>query len=453
VPSNAAHLEYDWTKQTGVHWTLQAVEYRTPSLVRLKKVRLLDDTANNTVFFAPDIDIQFHSANERELLKIFPGIAAADNKQNGYYQITVPASVLTLDKYEAAEAEAVVKGLLMKTLQRLPFLSETPLLFALDDCFISSLGKTQDEKPDRVRDIKGNLYCTANEIRSDWSFQLPAVSELETQKISVVKKRSGNGIEFTLRTGNRTLPCEIAGLFSAPFRQLGNESRFRGTFIVESGNRVSEEPTLRLEDVVFKNVSLAPLVKKYSPFSVSGTIMDFQIRKAAFGGGVFAAEGCTKIADGTIEKTLFHRLIDHFRLTVSPSDILDTQVGVIPFNGCAVHFKMQQDGIVFWGDKLWENGKLLMFNEGDGLRTKPMYILLPTEKSPVISYHAVLSVFAPDSAPVMPLTPGLQKIVGAIPVEQGRTSLPQPITAPSLPMVANPKNLPKNTPKNAGGEE
>ncbi|MDR0870737.1 MAG: hypothetical protein LBN39_08090 [Planctomycetaceae bacterium] len=414
LPSNASKLEYELTKQTGIRWTIQKVEYRTPFLTRLKKVRVWDDAANNSVFFAPVIDIQKCSADNRDLTKIFPNVNAAVNRRlNGYYQITVPASLLTLEKYPPEQAEIVVKKILSRMFDRLPFLSEMPVLFAFKDLGVSGSIKKPDEKPFHFRDIRGNLYRTETDIRSDWAFQLPGISDLEMQKISVVKQWTGGGFGFVLRTGKRTIPCELAGVFSTAFRQLGTGSRFSGEFSMENGE-------WKMENVVFKNIALAPLLKQYSPFAVTGTVTDFQIHNAVFGGGTVAAEGCTQIAGGSIDKTLFHRLLDQFRLAVNPPEVADTLSDVVPFDGCAVHFKLRNNGIEFRGDKLWENGKLLMYREGDNLRTQPMYILLPQEKSPPVPYYAVLSLFAPDNAPVFPLTPGLKKIIGAVPVENQR---------------------------------
>lgn len=450
LPSNAARLEYELTKQTGVHWTVRSVEYRSPGVVRLEKVRIIDGSTNDTLFYAKEIYIKTHTVEQKELFKLFPNIDIKKQNDNGllgalfrtshrhrYYQVTVPLSLLTLEKKTPAEAEVVIKETLSKFLSRLPFLSETPMLFAFDDCFVQRSKTEQESSPPHLQSIKGNLYCTPQDVVSDWTFQLPP--ELEMQKFSLIKRRSNNDAVFTLRTGRRTIPCDIAGIFCDPFRQLGAEARFGGTFTVETG---TASPVVRMESAVWRNVALAPLAAQYSPLTITGTVADLQIHKAVFGGGMFSAAGCTKITAGTLDKTLFFRLADHFRLNVNPPGASDATEQNVAFDGCAIHFKLQQDGIVFWGDEQWENGKLLMYRNGDALRTQPMHVLLSDEKRQPVPYYSVLSLFAPDDAPVVPLTPGLQRLVGSIPVidSAARQQNHHPLVpATAAPMVAQPK--------------
>jgi hypothetical protein len=312
-----------------------------------------------------------------------------------------------------------------------------PVLFAFEDCLVQCTDTTpHPSAPVHFRDVKGNLYHTANDIISDWTFQLPP--ELEIQRFSIVKQRSGSSAEITLRTGKRTIPCNIAGMVCSPFRQFGAGARFSGAFAVETNAAAS---VIRIESAVFRNVALAPLAAQYTPLPVTGTIADLQIHKAVFGGEMFAAEGCTQIVDGTVDTMLFTRIIDRFGLTTNLPDVSDPSETHVAFDGCAVHFKLQPDGIVFWGDKQWEDGKLLMYRKGDILRTQPMYVLSPHEQNPPVSYHSILSLFAPDDAPVVPLTPGLQRLVGSIPVTSAvPTQRNHPLMPAAVaPMVADPQ--------------
>jgi len=47
----------------------------------------------------------------------------------------------------------------------------------------------------------------------------------------------------------------------------------------------------------------------------------------------------------------------------------------------------------------------------------PMDVYLPRTKSS-IPYPAILAAFAPDTAPIVPLTPGSRKIIGILPTAE-----------------------------------
>ncbi|MDR3199034.1 MAG: hypothetical protein LBU34_14300 [Planctomycetaceae bacterium] len=431
IPANARKFEYNAAVQTGLTWKIDAVEYRSFYCTRLKNVRLLDSFSAKTIFFAPEIDCRYIISENFN--KFFPGIETnsehSDNpilpftasvRPNGFQQIFVPDSVLTFD-HDSASAVAV-RDTLEKILARFHLLSETPVQFVFENVGIFSVYSKQrpDEKPDRVRFVRGNLYRTKNEIRSDWEFQVPEFSELETQQFSVIQKRQVNNVEITLRTGKIPVPCELAAVFCSAFRRFGHGSRFSGEFSVEKNSNPEIPPTLRLKNVSFKDIDMAPFAEEYTPFSVSGTMRDLQMTHAALGPNIFTAEGCFQIVDGSIEKTLFQRIIERFNLIVKPSDISESPRTMIPFTACAVHFRLQPEGVVFRPDELWQNALMHQVPDASGLGKMTVYF--PDENRRLVSFHTLFSIFAPDTAPVVPLTPGLKNLFFLLPMDDFRNT-------------------------------
>ncbi|MDR0704176.1 MAG: hypothetical protein LBF88_04235, partial [Planctomycetaceae bacterium] len=393
----------------------------------------LDSFSAKTIFFAPEIDWQYIVSENYD--KFFPGIdlsAHSDHptfpfitriRPNGFQQIFVSDSVLTLD-HDSASTVAV-RDALEKILARFHFLSETPVQFVFENVGVFSVYSKQrpDEKPDRFRFVRGNLYRTKNDVRSGWEFQVPEFSELETQRFEVVQPLRTNGVEITLRTGKIPLPCELAAVFCPAFQNFGNGIRFSGEFSLEKTGdpNYSEIPTtLRLNNVSFKDVDIAPLAGEYTPFAISGMMRDLQIDHASFGTNIFTAEGCFQLVDGSIDKTLFQRFIERFRLTVQPSDILDSPRVMIPFTACAVHFRLQPDGVIFRPDELWHNALMHTVPDASGLGR--MTVSFPDENRQLISYHSLFSIFAPDTAPVVPLTPGLKNLFFVLPIHDSSKS-------------------------------
>jgi hypothetical protein len=431
IPANARKFEYNAAIQTGLTWKIDAVEYRSLYCTRLKNVRILDPFSAKTIFFAPEIDCQFIVAENFD--KFFPGIETNSDhsdkpiapflssiqsngiRSNGFHQIFVANSVLTFD-HDSASAVAV-RDTLEKILARFHLLSETPIQFVFENVGVFSVysKKRTDERPDRIRFVRGNLYRTKNEIRSDWEFQVPEFSELETQRFSVIQKRPANSVEITLRTGKIPIPCELAAVFCSAFRHFGNGSRFSGEFSVEKNSNTEIPPTLRLKNVSFKDIDLSPFALKYTPFSVSGTMCDLQISQAILGRNLFTAEGCFQIVDGLIEKTLFQRIIERFNLVVKPSDILESPRRMIPFTACAIHFRLQPDGVIFRPDDLWHNALMHQVPDASGLGKMTVYF--PDENRRLISFHTFFSIFAPDTAPTVPLTPGLKHLFFLLPID------------------------------------
>jgi hypothetical protein len=463
IPANARKFEYNAAVQTGLTWKIDAVEYRSLYCVRLKNVRLLDSFSAKTIFFAPEIDWQYIVSDNYD--KFFPGIEISAHsgnqtfpfvtwiRPNGFQQIFVSDSVLTLDHDDFGSAVAV-RDTFEKILARFPSLSEKPIQFVFENvgAFSTCSKKRPDEKPDRFRFVRGNLYRTKNEIQSCWEFQVPEFSELETQQFYVVQSLHSNGVEIMLRTGKIPLPCELAAVFCPTFRYFGNGSRFNGEFSLEKTGDPEISPILRLNNVSFKDVDITAFAGEYTPFSVSGIMRDLQINHAAFGTNIFTAEGCFQIVDGSIEKTLFQRFIERFRLTVQPSDIAESPRETIPFTACAVHFRLQPDGVFFRPDELWRNALMHTIPDNTGLGKMAVYF--PEESRQLISYHSLFSIFAPDTAPVVPLTPGLKNLFFVLPIHDtsknnGHSvninqvvkpiirSTPIPIQAESEPTVAD----------------
>jgi hypothetical protein len=467
IPANARKFEYNAAVQTGLTWKIDAVEYRSLYCTRLKNVRLLDSFSAKTIFFAPEIDCQYIVSENFD--KFFPGIetisSRSDNQSfpltmptipvrpNGFQQIFVPDSVLTFD--HDSDSAVTVRDVLEKILARFPFLSATPVQFVFENVGVFSVysKKRPDEKPDRFRFIRGNLYRTKNEIRSEWEFQIPEFSELETQRFSIIQSRQANGVEMMLRTGKIPVPCELAAVFCSAFRHFGNGSRFSGEFSIEKTGNPEIPPTLRLKNVSFKDINLVPLANEYTPFAVSGTIRDLQINQASFGTNIFTAEGCFQIVDGSVDKILFQRFIERFNLIVQPLDILDSPRRMIPFTACAIHFRLQPDGIVFRPDELWRNALMHQVPDDSGLGKMTVYF--PNENRPLVSFPTLFSIFAPDTAPVVPLTPGLKNLFFVLPmndlqpsntpsVNSNRTTKPVfrnepiPVQADIKPTIADP---------------
>ena len=434
LPSNAKRFEYGLSVQTGLRWRIQAVEYRSPGCVRLKGVEIIDDISTKSIFEAVEVDFEYRSVKNRE--KLFsaeiesrataPGeknflsdIVAGVRRSDGFWMITVPNSVIKLDHYDSDEtSSSVVWSALSKMLARSMFLSETPIQFAFENIGVFSAhsrNKTGKIKFEPLHFVRGNLYRTDDGVRSDWSFQMPEVSQLETQRLSFVRRDLTGGVEIELRTGKIPVPIETVSAFCPLFGRFGAGSRFSGDFSVEYHSDTGVSRTARLINVVFQNIDVAPIASYYTSFPVSGTVDSLHVRKAVFGPDAFFADGAFMIDNGEIDATLFNRFVQQFELTVKPGELLESPRAAIPFEKCALQFRMQQDGIAFWPDENWNN--VFMFRSGDGFRTESITVRFPDTPGRPISYHAILSVLAPDTAPVVPLTPNLKKLYSVIPVE------------------------------------
>jgi len=432
LPSNAEYWERSLNQQTGLRWTIGSVEYRSPGLVRLLNVKIDDETIQHSVFQTPQIDIRLVTETKRE--KIFPGVLTTAGSPTGltrwladvfpwlrsdeqFWQITLQqASVLDFGEYPGATSALLVQNMLRKIAARFEMLSEVPVQFMVEQIYViseQSLQREVEKTEDRIdvfRFVQGNIYRTASAIRSDWSFQIKNVSETEVQHLSFALSPN-NAMEIVFRTGAQPIPCDLAAVFYTPFQHFSGGS-FLGDFALSTQDR---SQTIRLRNVMFKNVPLAPLVGSYTGgFTVVGTITDLRFKQAIFGADGFDAEGSLYVQNGAIERALLHRCIDYFDLTIQPGDILDSQTRMIPFTGSAILFHLQPQGIDFKPDEKWQN--FLMYKDADTFGSPPtMTVSFPLNRR-IVTHYELMSIFAPDGAPVVPVTPASQSLVPYLPM-------------------------------------
>ena len=433
LPSNARSWERNLTQQTGLHWSIQSIEYCSPELVRLKEVKILDDTAQLPLFHARQIEVQLVTDTPRE--KIFPGISAtAKTEHTGltalltrsfpsfrsadrFWRISVPFAIVNFSKYSSEESALLLQKMLDRVFARFDTLSEVPVQFVFDQIAVVSeysLKKEGDKNEDKVdifRFVQGNIYRTPEEIRSDWSFQIKDVSEFDRQHLSFILSLNDT-LDISFRTEKQPIPCDLAAVFYAPFKHFSGGT-FQGEWVL-STRSVNNSHTVRLNQVIFTNVPLAPLVREYTDFSIEGTVADLRLDRAVFGTEGTYAEGSFQIIDGALDNALFHRCVDHFRLTVEPQHILDAPTRQIPFTACAIHFRLQPEGIDFWADHIWRD--VLMHYKEERSTHSLWQVRFPVDRRPV-TYHELMSIFASDGAPVVPLTPGLRSVLQHIPVQ------------------------------------
>ena len=173
------------------------------------------------------------------------------------------------------------------------------------------------------------------------------------------------------------------------------------------------------------NVPLTPLVGPYIDFAVTGTIVDLRFEQAMYEVEEGTAKnlyalGCLRVKDGKIDKTLFHRCVGHFQLNVQPASVLDLPTQMIPFSACAIRFRLQPGGIDFWADTDWvdpERGDAIMYQVGDSIGSPlNMVVRLPRQRR-TVPHDELMFIFASDSAPRVPLTPGSQSLLQRMPIQ------------------------------------
>ncbi len=428
LPSNARKLEHELSVQTGLQWKIHAVEFRKPGCVRLRGVNIIDDISTKSIFETKEIDLEKLTNKENENILL----------------VRIPNSVLKLEHYENDDATAqVVHSVLAKLLTRFPQLSETNTQFDFEKVGIFTAHRRKKRGAfDLLQSVRGNLYRTEDGVRSDWSFELPDVSPLETQRLSIFRRNATGGSEISFRTGKIPVPVEIVAPFCPVFGRFGSGSKFSGQFSLENHSESGLVRTVRMDNVVFQKIDLAPIVSCYTNFPVTGTVDALVVRKAVFGPETFFADGAFLLADGEIDSTLFNRIVRQFDLTVAPSELPERQQESIPFEECALQFKAESEGITFWPDEDWDN--VFMYRRGDSFRTESITVRFPINTANrAISYHSLLSVLAPETAPVVPLTPSLKQLFSVIPVEKepkpNTTSRRVPTrAATSYPVIGNP---------------
>ena len=431
LPAQAQHWERTLSQQTGLHWKIQSVEYRSPGFVRLHDVEIMDETAQRAVFDAPQIDIR--NVTDIPLEKIFTGILTDTKPEStgltsivenyfpalrsceSFWQITVPMSMLDLGE-SSDDSALLVQDMLRKVFVRFDTLSEKPVQLLLDQVIVRSehsLARGEDQT-DIFHSVQGNFYRTPTERRSDWSFQIRGISELDWEH----RKRLSFTLclrdifEISFQTGRQPIPSDLAAVFYSAFRPFSGGT-FQGRFSLSTRSGRAESQTVRMEEVIFRNVPLAELVGRYTSFNVTGTVVDLRFLHAAFGADNIHAEGSLHVLNGAVEHALFHRCVGNFQLTVHPAEILDLPIPMIPFTASSIHFRLHHGGIDFWADQMWRD--CIMYFDGSS-SIHQFFVFLPPHRR-TVTYHEVMSLFAPDNAPVVPLTPVNQILLQHIPIQ------------------------------------
>lgn len=467
LPYNARNAERALSIRTGLDWDIEQVEYRSPTSVRLKKVRLRNFRSDEPIFQADRIDVSFESSNR--LNELFPEIdtetagPSAETQKNsvallkeirslagqkdGFWRIDIPESTVRLDLFSSEESVQVVQDFFFKLLSRLTGMSESPVRFAFETIDIHSpySKAKEDARADRIRFVAGNLYRTRLAFLSDWSFQVPSISETETQRFSVAHARRENTFELRFSSGKQPIPCELASVFCSTFSAFGSGSRFSGTIFSQYRAGRQSPWTIHLHNAFLNNLDAAPFAESYTPFAVTGTVKGIRIERATFGAGTMTAEGWLDIVDGSLERVLFNRLVDRFDLHVVPGEIMEAPYGSIPFDRCLLGFRFQPEGAVFFSDQ--KDNLLFMVRYGDGLQTQPMAVCFSSDRRQPVTYHEIMSALAPDTAPSFPLTPGSQRILSMFPPDS--FTPPDRVPDKAAPEDHGPREVYANTPSNA----
>ena len=435
LPFNAKNWERSLMQQTGLHWTIQSVEYRSPGFVRLHKVKILDETAQHPVLHADRIDIR--RVTDTQWKNIFPGILTSDDTQKTgltgllaglfpyflsgeqFVQITSPLLVIDFGKYSSDHSALLVQNMLRRLSARADAFSEVPVQFLLEEIAVISehslkkAGNNIEDKVDIFRFVQGNIYRTSTEIRSDWAFQIRDISDIDwehRERLSFTLCQR-DIFEISFQTGMQPIPSDLAAVFYSAFRPFSGGT-FQGRFSLSTRGGRTESQTVRMEEVIFRNVPLAELVGRYTSFNVTGTVVDLRFLYATFATDNIHAEGALRVSNGAVEHALFHRCVGNFQLTVDPAGILDLPVPMIPFTASSIHFRLHHGGIDFWADQLWRD--CIMHFEGSN-SIHQFFVFLPPHRR-TVTYHEVMSLFAPDNAPVVPLTPANQTLLQHIPI-------------------------------------
>ncbi|MGL4595520.1 MAG: hypothetical protein ACRCUY_12420, partial [Thermoguttaceae bacterium] len=435
LQGNAREVERVLTTQTGLDWRIGNVEYRTLSVARLKNVELRDTISGKTIFVAPEIDVSLldveighkyfegleseieeKKSNLIDVVSFFSQILPSTHKRNIYCHLSIPKSTWQLDGMVRDESAGMFHSIFLRLLARFPEMAERPVMVTLDEMAIVAPQTNSDTI--QIRFVQGTLFQNSetNRLQSDWSFQIPSVSELESQKLSVKQHRITGELEIAWQTGVQPVPSSFLSIFSSVYQRFGDGSLFSGNMTAQYRPSHKKSWTIILTNAFLENLPLSAFAEEYNIHAVKGTVKGLQVDRAVFSQGDMSAEGWLEIVGGTLEKTLFMRMVDHFELRVEPASILDVSWNEIPFDQCTIYFKLQQDGAFFRAQESNDpqNSNLLMVRKGDGYRTHPMAVFFKGNQNPV-SYHSILSVLAPDSAPIVPVTPLSKMIFSMIP--------------------------------------
>ena len=435
LPENARHWERTLTQQTGLHWEIQSVEFLSPGFVRLHEVKILDDTTRSPIFIARRIDVHRITDTRRE--RVFPGIVTASSNETPiwsgltglltsslpsfrpdeqFWKITAPTAILNFGHHSGENSALLVQDMLRRVFARLDSLADAPVQFVFEEIAVISehslkRGGRDEDRVDFFRLVQGNLYRTPAEIRSDWSFEIQNITHAEQLSLSFTRSLTDT-LEVVFQTGRQPVPCDLAAVFHSPFKHFSGGT-FQGEFAL-STRAGRNAQTIRLNNAIFQNVPLAPLVSTYTDFAVMGTIAELRFDRAVFGAEEIYVVGALLVLNGAVEAALFHRCIDNFQLSVEPADILDSEMRMIPFTACAIHFRLQHGGIDFWADQVWKDA--FMYQLSPASNAIEWIVRFPPHRR-TVTYHELMSIFAADNAPVVPLTPGLQSILPHIPIQ------------------------------------
>ena len=447
LPANARNWEQTLSQQTGLHWKIKSVEFRSPGFVRLHEVTILDDAVKppRPIFRATHIDVQRKTDQRKE--KIFPGIVKNPDESpiwsgltnivtssfpsfrsdDQFWQITIPASVIVFNDYTGENSALLVQNILRKVFSRFETLADVPVLFIFEQLYVISERSLKKEgnkidRTDLFQAVQGNIYRTPSEIRSDWSFEIKDISDVDRLYLSFTLSLTDT-LEIVFRTGRQPIPCDLAAVFCSPFQNFSGGA-FCGEYMF-SARSGHHSHTIRLNDAIFVNVPLVPLVGPYIDFSVAGTIVDLRFERAVYemeGGTAknLDAVGSLRVKNGAIEKALFHRCVGNFQLNVKPENVLDLPERMIPFSACAIRFRLQPGGIEFSADELWEDkerGDAIMYLEGDSIGSPlKMIVRLPQQRR-IVTHEELMFMFTANGAPVVPLTTRSQSLLQRVPLQ------------------------------------
>ncbi|MCL2005068.1 MAG: hypothetical protein FWG73_02780 [Planctomycetaceae bacterium] len=441
MPHHTQNWELALSQKTGLHWNIQTVEFRSPKLVRLHHVQVLDESAQYPLFQAKYVDICRMTNTPRA--KTFPGIATPSNEQkhigltalaaplidgllpafssdDWFWQISVPISVLDFKDYPGDNSALLVQNMLRKIFARINSLSEVPVQFVFEQVAVRSEYSIANSpnQVDLFQSVQGNLYRMPDGIRSDWAFQIRGISDIagEHRERLSFAFADQQGLTVSFQSGSQAIPCDLAAVFCLPFKNFSGGS-FQGKMSYAIPGNRAESATIRLEQAVFQNFPLAPLAGSYTDFSIQGMVTNLVIQRAVFGAEGNYAEGHFSIQDGLIETALFHRCVDRFLLRVGPDtaaeSLQNTSMPAVPFTESAVHFRLQAEGLDFWAYQDWED--IFMYYQVGTNPVPSLWVRLPSNRR-TVSYYELMSIFAPDSAPTVPLTSGLQPLLQHIPL-------------------------------------
>jgi len=228
LPENARNWERILTQQTGLHWEIKSVEFRSPGFVRLHEVKILDDTAQSPIFYAKEVNVRRITDANRE--SVFPGISVASDAEgtpiwggltalfasslpsfrsdDPFWQITAPMSFLIFKDYSSEESALLVQNMLRKVFARLESLAEVPIQFVFEEIYVVSEyslkrnGERVEDRADLFRLVQGNTYRTPSGIRSDWSFEIKDISDIDRLHLSFTLSLNET-LEIVFRTGRQ----------------------------------------------------------------------------------------------------------------------------------------------------------------------------------------------------------------------------------------------------------